>query len=326
MFVIAVAACAAVVLWLYFGSASAQELSPKQYERAVQELNDAVDRGDPAAALTILQTRAAKSGSYARSCHSLSHAIGHAAFKKYENFGTAMEYQDEFCNSGYLHGVIESDFLFSKDIQKTMQEICAAYPAGKFKAWECFHGVGHGVMYYTSNELPVAIKMCDTYTDGFARDSCMNGIFMENFNTERTLHPSKFLMSSDPFFPCDQQQERDRSVCYMYAPTYYLILHKDAYKEALSWCLTAPEPMRLTCAMGVGAQTIKEHILDPVFAESVCAGGTEEQVKPCLRGMAGIMVNHFGAIAPAKAMCEQLQEDHRQTCNAAADSMGYLFR
>ena len=44
------------------------------------------------------------------SCHDLVHEVGREAYKKYGDFSEAMKYQDEVCNSGYLHGYIESRF------------------------------------------------------------------------------------------------------------------------------------------------------------------------------------------------------------------------
>jgi hypothetical protein len=30
-----------------------------------------------------------------------------------------------------------------------MQTMCDQYPVGSFLSWECYHGIGHGVMFYT---------------------------------------------------------------------------------------------------------------------------------------------------------------------------------
>ncbi len=84
--------------------------------------------------------------------------IGHAAYEKYDDFGKAMKYQDELCSSGYVHGVIEERFAQSGDILTDMKTMCADYRAGGYLQWQCYHGIGHGVMYYTSNDLPAPSK------------------------------------------------------------------------------------------------------------------------------------------------------------------------
>jgi len=46
------------------------------------------------------------------------------------------------------------------------------------------------------NQLPIT-SMCDTYTNSAERSSCINGVFMENFNTIKNYIHQKFLKQSD---------------------------------------------------------------------------------------------------------------------------------
>jgi hypothetical protein len=102
-----------------------------------------------------------------------------------------MKYRDELCNSGYLHGIIESKFSQSEDVFADMKAMCGRYEPGRYMSWQCYHGIGHGAMFYTSNDLPRSLEMCDGFEDEFERSSCANGVFMENFNTEqRPTSPS----------------------------------------------------------------------------------------------------------------------------------------
>jgi hypothetical protein len=88
-----------------------------------------------------------------------------------------MEFQSDICGSGYIHGVIEEHFAHVKDVNTEMFKVCATQEG------KCFHGVGHGFMYYTYNDLPQSLQLCDKYTDSFARINCYDGVFMENFAT-----------------------------------------------------------------------------------------------------------------------------------------------
>ncbi len=307
------------------GTTSFGELSSDGYRSARQDLLVAMEQGSAKNALTILREKASVSNAYARSCHMLSHEVGREAFKKYGTFGKAMGYQDEICNSGYLHGIIESGFLQSADIKKTIRDVCADYTSGTYLAWECYHGVGHGAMYYTGNDLPESLRLCETYTDGFARGSCVNGVYMENFNTDEVLHPSRFLDPSDPLLPCPFEPQHYKADCYLYAPVYYLTLHKNDYAGALAWCDLAEVNFRLSCVQGVGAQTMKENILDPHFTERICMSGGEEKKNSCISGMVGLFINHHGALRPALDMCATLQEENRQMCEGIVAANRPLF-
>ncbi len=303
-----------------------RELSSEEYAKAKEEFLELMHTHDPKFALTELRERVKTDNALFRSCHALVHEIGHAAYEKYGDFAEAVRYQDEICNSGYLHGIIETHFSKSADVFTAMKTVCSPYPIGKYLSWECYHGVGHGVMYYTSNDLPKSLELCDRYESFFARTNCANGVFMENFNTDQKLHPSKFLKKSDPFYPCQEQASRHKDDCYLYAPTYYLSLHKNDYVGALKWCEGAELPSyQLICARGVGSQAIKENINTSKLVEEICMSHKSAQVGSCINGMVGLFINHYGSLEPARKLCEQLEPSNRQTCYFAIRLSSGLF-
>ncbi len=306
-------------------SVELKELSREEYAVVKEEFLGLINTHDPKFALTELRERIKTDHALLRSCHALVHEIGHAAYEKYGDFGEAMKYQDEICNSGYLHGIIETHFSKSADVFTAMQGVCNPYPLGKYLSWECYHGVGHGVMYYTSNDLPKSLKLCDRYESSFARTNCANGVFMENFNTDQKIHPSKFLKESDSFYPCQEQTGRHKGICYLYSPTYYLSLHKNDYVAALDWCNNAELFYQDTCARGVGSQAIKENINNPKFVEEICISGKSSQVSSCVSGMVDLYINHYGSLEPARKLCEQLEISNRQTCYNSIQSSASLF-
>ncbi len=302
-----------------------KELSVEAYTAAKEEFVAMVKMHDPKFALTELREKIKTDDMLLRSCHALTHDIGHAAYEKYGDFGEAMQYQDEICNSGYLHGIIETYFRKSADVFLAMKTVCNAYPLGKYLSWECYHGIGHGLMYYTSNDLPKSLKLCGSYESAFARENCINGVFMENFNTDQKLHPSLFLNKNDPFYPCQEQSLGNKGICYLYAPTYYLSLHKNDYTGALRWCTGAGFAYQYTCISGVGSQAIKENINDPKFVEGICMSGESAWVAPCIGGMVGLYINHSGSLLPAKILCEQLEVSHRRICHRSIEQSATLF-
>ncbi|MEK7520340.1 MAG: hypothetical protein AAB581_03830 [Patescibacteria group bacterium] len=302
-----------------------QPLPREAYQNVRDFFVAIVKNQDPKIALQQLQEQTTTNDSLLRSCHMLTHDIGHAAYEKYKDFAAAIAYQNDICNSGYLHGVIESHFSTSADFSQAVKTVCNKYPKEKFLSWECYHGVGHGLMFYTDNDLPRSLALCDAYDTDFAKGNCANGVFMENFNSDAKMHPSKFLKPDDPFYPCQEQTPNQKGNCYFYAPEYYLHLHPNDYAGALRWCKTAELPFQQTCAANVGGNTIIQNIHNPKFAEAVCMASSPEQKIPCIEGMVGLYINHHGSLEPARTLCEQLEPHNQQTCRIVIESNSGLF-
>lgn len=294
--------------------AATEEMPESDYKMIRDKYIALAQTEDPKRALAALREEIKTNAPLLRSCHGLVHEIGHEAYEIYKDFGEAMKYQDEICNSGYLHGIIESHFSSSTDLFAAMNSVCEKYPAGSFIGWECFHGVGHGVMYFTNDDLPRSIELCTAYQTEFARSNCLNGAFMENFNADQKLHVSQYLKASDPFYPCGEQSEENKVHCYFYAPTYYLSINSNKYEQALKWCNTTEKGYREMCATGVGSQAMKENINNPKLVEAVCQSVVSGFQSGCLYGMITLYINHHGALEPAKTMCATLSMSTRNTC------------
>lgn len=224
------------------------------------------------------------------------------------------------CGSGYLHGVIEEKLGNSPHIFKDMFDICPQTNASK-----CYHGVGHGFMYYTDNNLPQSIALCDKFDNQQARTACGEGVFMENFNTDRKSHPSFFLSEDNPFYPCGSQDWFYKSICYFYAPSFFLSLHKNEYLRTLTWCKTAETYGQLTCDSGVGSRAMKQNIHDPKFVEKICSNGTDQEVKACLDGMVSYYLVNYGSVEKGKQMCGTLAPEHMPTCLTSVTKRRELF-
>lgn len=302
-----------------------QELSVEEFKLRKKVLIDILNSEDPRKALERLRIDMKNDDAVIRSCHAFAHEIGRASYEKYDDFGMAIQFRDEICNSGYLHGVIENHFKDSKDIVATLSSVCSRYLPEKFIGWECYHGVGHGVMFFTDNDLSQSLSLCETYENSGARFACINGIYMENFNTDQKVHVSKYLRSNDPFYPCGEQKNEYKNDCYMYAPSYYLALNKNKYREAMLWCGKAEKNYVPQCIFGVGVQAMRENIQDPFFVESICTSGSNTERASCIKGMTVLYVNHYGGLGEAQRLCSELQMNNRIICEDQLVSMSDLF-
>jgi plastocyanin len=301
------------------------ELSDDRYEEARDELTSLVREENPRVALNRLGEEMETDDAILRSCHPLVHAIGHEAYEKYRDVGEAMKYRNEVCNSGYLHGVIERRFSESEDILADVKTMCEPYRPGSFVSWQCYHGLGHGVMFYTANDLPRSLEMCEGLDTEFGRSNCVNGVFMENFTADQKLHVSKFLKESDPFYPCQEQADHLKSDCYIYAPTYFLNLNPNDYAAALEWCRGAETGFDGACAYGVGMQVMKENLNEPGFVESTCTNGAPGQTQPCIQGMTALYISHHGSLEPARELCGRLEPSNQPACYATVKAHTSLF-
>ena len=254
------------------------------------------------------------------------HDIGHAAYEKYGDFGEAMKYQDEVCNSGYLHGIIESRFSESDDVFADMKTMCDQYRSGSYMSWQCYHGIGHGLMFYTANDLPRSLKMCEGFDTDFGRSNCANGVFMENFNADQKLHISKFLKESDPFYPCAQQANQLQKLTATCTPRPTFSASTTAITTPLSSGAAARKPVSSRRALRGGVQAMKENLNDPKLVETVCMNGEDEQTAPCIEGMTSLYINHHGSLEPARELCSRLEKPNRPACYDAIAADASLFR
>lgn len=303
---------------------ASEELSSADYKKIRDQYINLLNSQNPRITLDQLREDIKTNDLLSRSCHILTHELGRESYKKYQDFAQSLKYQDEVCNSGFLHGVIEAHFQESADIFKKLNNVCSQYNADTFLGWECYHGIGHGVMYFTSNDLEASLNLCGQFKDEI-RSVCVNGVFMENFATDQKLHPSKYLKKDDPFYPCSLQSNRDKYDCFTYAPVYFLTLNNHNYSKALKWCREAEEEYQDYCVQGVGGQMIKENINNPKLVEKMCMSAQEDQIEPCISGMVNLYINHFGSLENARELCIQFEESNKQICEEVIQLKSAMF-
>lgn len=307
------------------GRADKSKLEDWEYGVIRDGLFVLVDERDPSAALAELASLMESNYRIADYCHPLIHEIGHRGYAKYGDFAAAMKFQDRTCISGYGHGVIEAHFSKSQDIFAAIKTACTIYAKGSFEEWTCLHGIGHGVMYYAENDLMQAIDLCETLETEFEQVNCMDGAYMENFNSDSVQHVSNFVRPEDPSYPCPSQKEKFKGACYLYAGKYHLSLHHD-YVAALNWCQSVEAAFVASCTAGIGGEAMKENITDPKLVENICLSGNEAQVAPCIDGMIGLFLSHEGGADRATEVCGNMAEANQEICAQAVTKRDYLYK
>ncbi len=310
IFVILALAIGACIL-LIFRPASPETSVMARYESAEIELQKIFKTKGPSAALDRLTAIATSDMQLAGLCHGLAHDLGHLA-QELLGFTGALTIQDDVCGSGYVHGVIEQELsAHIEDFESRFQTLCPPDDA------RCFHGLGHGLMYVTENDLPISLKHCRTFHMSFQRIQCFEGVFMENFAADSIAHPSAYLFPDDPYKTCREQPEPEKGVCSFYFPRYFLRVHPSAYADLLSFCQTLPASSARACIKGAGSAAMKSFVLEPGRALDVCTLPPHPETKSlCIEGMLSYLIVHYASILPAEKFCEEhLKPLWNDTCD-----------
>lgn len=240
-------------------------------------------------------------------CHGLAHVIGESAFE-HVGYEAALQYENDTCGSGYIHGVVESYLAGVEDIEKEILTLCPP------NAPKCFHGIGHGLMDRSSNDLPGSLALCGKLPERKNKIQCAEGVFMENVEADFVVHPTDYLRADDPFFPCRGQTKINEGVCAFYAPRYFLRLHPRAYTDALAWCETLDEGPKDACVKGVGDVAVKQNITTPLTVQGICDAAVPERRHYCIEGLVSYYIVHYASAGKGRELCPQLEEEHRSAC------------
>lgn len=167
---------------------------------------------------------------FARSCHEITHKLGHVAYRNYELTGQSpLTPKTAFCTYGFYHGFMDS-FVLGRDDPRRSREFCllthrAVGTLAPDAMLQCFHGVGHGALKlfaqnFIGNEekmVAPALEFCRRTTESDLEHSrCASGVF----NTIASLYNNNeyglTLNEKDPLRLCrSQPTDLYRNACYI---------------------------------------------------------------------------------------------------------------
>jgi hypothetical protein len=253
-------------------------------------------------------------------CHPLTHVIGRAAAKKYPDVGDAYRQGDHFCWSGYYHGVMEGILRDTKptDLPDTIDAICNSIPGKEtfsFDYYNCVHGLGHGVMYITDNELFDALILCDNLSGGWEKESCYGGVFMENVITDFENHFTKYLKPDELMYPCSVVPEKNKHACYLMQTSYVLKENGYDFKEAFELCSQIGESHINTCYQSIGRDASGSTVSHIERTKNYCLIGLDfRQQSNCAIGAVKDFISYFHSDTQAKQFCAALGRGLQDIC------------
>lgn len=273
-------------------------------------LGEVAERESPEAAFQVLKPLYEKNAVAKGFCHQLAHEIGHMGFKKYRDVTDAFTHGDPFCWSGYHHGVLESyvaDVGYDR-LPSTMNAICESMPGRdrySFDYYNCVHGIGHGLMAITGDDLRASLGLCDALTGSWEKRSCYGGVFMQNtINEDFGEHGSDFK-ADDPAYPCDDVAERYKESCYLTQTSHMLVALGRDFSKVFAACAAIPDRAYLdTCYRSVGRDASGSTVSDVLKTRDICLLGRDEQARTgCVVGATKDFISFFHSDVEAKALC-----------------------
>jgi len=209
------------------------------------------------------------------SCHDTAHYLGRFAYEIHSK--DAFRLCDTGCQSGCYHGAVEEFFRRNgtKNLAENLNSLCTS-DLNSFITHQCFHGMGHGLMAWSSYEIFEALDSCDLIKGERDRESCYGGIFMENIVQSMAEflglegHTSKYL-SDDPHFPCSIVDEKYKAMCYFLQTDRVVQLFNGDLAKIASVCSEAPPLYQRYCFQSMGRDVSAAYDKDPAGAIIGCA-------------------------------------------------------
>ncbi|HSR88783.1 MAG TPA: hypothetical protein VLK22_00075 [Candidatus Udaeobacter sp.] len=276
-----------------------------------QQLDEIVKNQNPAAAFAQLR-RLMADDNVASRCHLLAHTIGESAFIKYKNFKEAIKFNDDICGSGYVHGLAINVLNASANPTDTIHSLCDGMDGF------CYHGIGHGLMFYTKNNVPDSANYCLTLDTNEHQTRCSEGVFMQNFeSSELQMYATPYFFPNDPLKIC-RTETHFKPACYLYAGAYLAKQNLKTNTDLFSACNFSESGYINQCVSGMGSYIMATNLNNPKKAESICEQIDNQAVKSaCIDGLVSYHLVNYNSIEKTETFCASLEAANQPACNTS---------
>ena len=239
-------------------------------------------------------------------CHRIAHAIGAGALTRFHgDVGTAFARGSAVCWSGYYHGILERAFQGIPDsrLATVARGLCAKVEArdSLFIAYQCVHGLGHGLMIYTGYDLPLALHTCDKLRTSWDQVSCTGGVFMENQSSSYGFK-SQWLRPKQPLYPCTAVSRRHKLYCYLMVTSQILPDVGYSWTKTVALCRRSEPGWVPTCFQSLGRDASGQTRGSVTRIEHIC-GLAGDMERECLLGAAKDLTSNDANGRRAARLC-----------------------
>jgi cytochrome c553 len=274
-------------------------------------------REGPKKALDLFDEKQRTDKGVETDCHRIAHSIGAASLLYFDDdIAKALAAGRASCWSGYYHGVVERAFFGTsqRQLASRAREICADSDIRRttFVAYQCVHGLGHGLMIHTGYDLPLALRVCNRLDTGWDRDSCESGVFMENISSSYGIK-SRWLRDDDPIYPCNTVAEKYKLYCYLMATSRILETNGYDWKKTVATCRKSEPRWVATCFQSLGRDASGNTRQDAPKILELCALAGN-MARECVYGAARDITSNDASPRRAKGFCETARTALRAYC------------
>ncbi|MBA2359557.1 MAG: cytochrome c [Actinobacteria bacterium] len=274
-------------------------------------------REGPKPALDLFEEKQKDDSAVESDCHRIAHTIGSASLQHFDgSVAGALSAGRATCWSGYYHGVVEHAFNGTRRpaLGEKSRSICVGDDIRRtsFIAYQCVHGLGHGLMIHTGYDLPESLRVCDELSTDWDQTSCHAGVFMENVSSSYGIK-SKWLRDNDLIYPCNFVKERHKLYCYLMATSRILAANGYDWKKTVATCHESDEGWVATCMQSLGRDasgTTRQNTTRILEICSLAKGMARE----CVYGAARDIVSNDAGPKRAIPLCEGSPQSMRAYC------------
>ena len=274
-------------------------------------------REGPKAALDFFDEKQQTDKAVEADCHRIAHTIGAASLEYYDgSVAQALAHGRSTCWSGYYHGVVEHAFLGTPidKLAAKARSICVGDDIRRtgYIAYQCVHGLGHGLMIHTGYDLPTSLRVCDQLATDWDQTSCHAGVFMENVSSSYGVK-SRWLKDDDLIYPCNVVKEKHKLYCYLMVTSRILAANGFSWEKTVKTCGESEPAWVATCFQSLGRDASGNTRQNASQILSVCrlAG---KQERECIYGAARDIVSNDAGPKRAVALCDGAPVSARGYC------------
>ena len=281
-----------------------------------QAFGNVAYREGPKAALDLFDDKLSEQAIEA-DCHRIAHTIGAASLEYYDgSVAKALANGRSTCWSGYYHGVVERSFVGASraELPKRSRDICKDPDIRRtsFLAYQCVHGLGHGLMIHTGYDLPASLHVCDQLETGWDSDSCEAGVFMENISSSYGVK-SRWLRDDDLIYPCDSVAEKYKLYCYLMVTSRILEANGYDWRKTAAMCRKSDRGWVGTCFQSLGRDASGNTRQNPPRILELCSLA-QDMTDECIYGAARDITSNDASPRRAKILCEEAADSFRAYC------------
>lgn len=268
-------------------------------------------------------------------CHRVAHIIGAASLARFHgNVAKTFASGWADCWSGYYHGVLERALVTNgggydrHSLVQVARRLCADRKvlSSTWLAYQCLHGLGHGLMIATGYDLPLALKVCGGLQSYWDDEACWGGTFMENFFSSYGF-TSRYLKDDDLVYPCDSVSKQQKLPCYQLVTSHVLRVVGLDWKKVAQTCASVEKSFRSACFQSYGRDVSGQTQRNPDEIQSLCAiarpyGGERD----CITFAAMDITANFTDGKPAAALCNTTEGALRDACYRAVGTIEGRFK